>query len=277
MSQIEPPNSLRALEKRISNDADGSPITTAKNTKTLSMIVLAQMMPPGAIKGGTAMKIRLGDRGRFSLDIDVARAQATAEFERTLAENLETGWADFSGTVSRKRGAANPDGIPVEYIMIPYRVKLFYKGSHWRTVDLEVGHDELGDTEDFELRMDPAIIDLFNRLGLPSPDQVPLLAVKHQVAQKIHGASNEIHHRPHDLVDLQLLIKHVAVNLPEVREVCVQLFPFRKRQSWPPVVTMAGDDLNTLYTEASDGMNVLPNLPEAVTWANSLIDQIEKS
>lgn len=277
MPLIQPPNSLKALEKRISNDVGGLPIPTARNIKTVSMVALAQMMPPGAIKGGTAMKIRLGERGRHSLDIDVVRAQGRAEFETTLAENLEKGWGGFTGTVSRKKSNAAPDGVPVEYLMIPYRVKLFYKGSHWRTIDLEVGHDELGDTRDFELKMDTAITDLFNRLGLPVPDPVPLLAAKHQIAQKIHGASNEVHLRPHDLVDLQLLITLEHVDLTEVRAICERLFPYRKRQAWPPLVTMKGVDLNKLYEEASHGMGVLPDLPQAVSWTNSLIEQIKKS
>jgi len=277
MSQILPPNSLKSLEKRISNDAGGQPIPTAKNTKTVAMVALSQMMPPGAIKGGTAMKIRLGDRGRFSLDIDVARAQAEAEFETTLPENLEKGWGGFTGTMSRNKSAAAPAGVPAPYIMIPYKVKLFYKSSHWRTVDLEVGHDELGDTRDYELKMDSAITDLFERLGLSAPDPAPVLATKHQVAQKIHGASNEVHHRPHDLVDLQLLITHETVDLAEVREICERLFPFRKRQSWPPVVTMSGPELDSLYLTASEDMSVVPDLLEAVAWANSLIATIVKS
>ena len=212
MSQILPPNSLKSLEKRISNDAGGQPISTARNTKTVAMVALSQMMPPGAIKGGTAMKIRLGDRGRFSLDIDVARAQAEAEFETTLAENLEKGWGGFTGTMSRNKSAA-----------------------------------------------------------------VPVLATKHQIAQKIHGASNQVHHRPHDLVDLQLLITHETVDLAEVREICERLFPFRKRQSWPPVVTMSGPELDSLYLTASEDISVLPDLLEAVAWANSLIATIVKS
>jgi hypothetical protein len=81
MAQNQLPNSLRTLEKRIYNEAGGNTNEITKISKTVSMVALAQMMPPGAIKGGTAMKIRFGAHGRFSLDIDVARAQATKELQ----------------------------------------------------------------------------------------------------------------------------------------------------------------------------------------------------
>ena len=223
------------------------------------------------------MKIRFGEHGRFSLDIDVARAQATEEFEAKLSENLSLGWGNFTGTVMRNKKAAKPEGIPMEYIMIPYKVKLSFNSVHWRTIDLEVGHDELGDTEDFELKMDPAISELFNRLGLPTPGEVPLLAVKHQIAQKIHGASNEVHKRPHDLVDLQIIMTNEKVDLVEVKEVCERLFPFRKRQTWPPVVEMSGEEMKNLYLEAATDMGVLSDLRQAVDWANELITKIVNS
>lgn len=37
--------------------------------------MVAQMLPDGAVKGGSALKLRLGDEGtRFSEDLDTARA-----------------------------------------------------------------------------------------------------------------------------------------------------------------------------------------------------------
>jgi len=59
------------------------------------------------------------------------------------------GWNGFTGRVVRKE-PAKPHGVPGEYIMQPFEVKLAHKGKSWITVPLEVGHDEIGDTASFD-------------------------------------------------------------------------------------------------------------------------------
>ena len=140
-------------------------------------------------------------------------------------------------------------------------------------VTLEVGHDELGDTTDAQLRMAKEITDLFIAVGLPAPAPVALLAPRHQIAQKLHAASSAGSERAHDLVDLQLLVFSESVDYAEVRATCEQLFPYRKRHAWPPTV-VANENWDTLYLEAADGMNVLPSVGAAVTWVNELIERI---
>lgn len=269
------PKTLNALKKKISNTSGGEP-QAHKNARLMSMVVLSQMMPSGAIKGGTAMKIRMGvSTTRFSLDLDVAREQDLGDFIDELEANLRAGWNDFTGTVEAGT-KVNPKLIPPEYVMQPYKVKLRYKQSEWLSVSLEVGHDELGDTSDVEMRMAPEIAGLFIAVGLPAPMPVALLAPKHQIAQKLHAASSAGSERAHDLVDLQLLVSNESVNLAEVRVTCERLFPYRKRQGWPPTI-VANQNWDTLYLEAAEGMDVLPSVIEAVNWANSLIERINSA
>lgn len=270
-----PPKTLNALKKKISNTSGGEP-QAHKTARLMSMVVLSQMMPSGAIKGGTAMKIRMGvSTTRFSLDLGVAREQDLGDFIDELEANLRAGWNDFTGTVEAGT-EANPKLIPHEYVMQPYKVKLRYKQSEWLSVSLEVGHDELGDTSDVEMRMAPEIAGLFIAVGLPAPMPVALLAPKHQIAQKLHAASSAGSERAHDLVDLQLLVSNESVNLAEVRVTCERLFPYRKRQGWPPTI-VANQNWDTLYLEAAEGMDVLPSVIEAVNWANSLIERINSA
>lgn len=271
----ESPKTLNALKKKISNASGGEP-QTHKNARLMSMVVLTQMMPSGAIKGGTAMKIRMGiATTRFSLDLDVAREQDLTDFIDELEANLKAGWNNFTGTLEAGT-KANPKSVPPEYVMRPYKVKLRYKGSEWLNVSLELGHDELGDTSDAEMRMAPEIADLFMAVGLPAPMPVALLAPKHQIAQKLHAASSVGSERAHDLVDLQLLLSTESVNWAEVRVTCERLFPYRKRQEWPPIV-VTNQNWDTLYLEAAEGMDVLPSVHEAVDWTNRLIERINSA
>ena len=46
-----------------------------------------------------------------------------------------------------EKNPASPDGIPEQYVMQPYDVKLDYLGKPWCTVPLEVGHNEIGDAD----------------------------------------------------------------------------------------------------------------------------------
>lgn len=92
----------------------------------------------------------------------------------------------------------------------------------------------------------------------------------HQVAQKLHAASETGSERARDLVDLQLLDRGEELDLPQVASTCARLFEYRRQQEWPPTV-VSGSRWDTLYTQAADGLDVLAGLDEAIDWANEFI------
>lgn len=236
--------------------------------------VLAQMLPPCAIKGGSALKMRLGDAAtRFTRDVDVARPGEIEHFVDELSESLERGWEGFSGRLI-PLDAAQIETIPEAYIMQPFEVSLWYANRPWTTIALEIGHDEIGDTDEVDFGISPDIIDLFERLGLPEPGPVPLLSVHHQVAQKLHALSTTGSNRAHDLIDLQLLDASCKIDLAKTRDVCVRLFAFRCRQAWPPIIE-AGPNWDSLYLEQKGNASVLETVDEAVTWANDFVARID--
>ena len=97
-----------------------------------------------------------------------------------------------------------------------------------------------------------------------------------QIAQKLHGATGTGSGRPHDLIDLQLIMAGDGdrLDLEEVREVCRRLFKYRKQQVWPPVVAK-GPDWEMAYATRRANLDVLPTVDEAVRWTNNLIATIE--
>ncbi|WP_150460114.1 hypothetical protein [Nesterenkonia ebinurensis] len=46
----------------------------------MALVVVDQMLPEGAIKGGSAMALRKGRGTRFTQDLDAARVQSLARF-----------------------------------------------------------------------------------------------------------------------------------------------------------------------------------------------------
>lgn len=270
------PKSVKNLEQRLKSATDSAEGWTQRRRVTAA-VILGQILPPAAIKGGTAMKIRFGERTtRFSQDLDVARQESLGNFLGQLEENLITGWNGFTGVLVESRSQPKPKDIPADYIMVPYDIKMQYLGNSWTTIVLEIGHDELGDTFDTHTTMSEEIKELFESIGLPAPTPVPVVATHHQIAQKIHASTRSGSERAHDLVDLQLLEASENLNLPLIKNTCVRLFDFRKTHHWPPTVT-ENEGWNSLYKEAADGIPVLQTVGEAVLWTNNFIVRISNS
>ena len=111
-------------------------------------------------------------------------------------------------------------------------------------------------------------------LGFPVPNPVAVLAIEHQIAQKLNACSEPGSERAHDLVDLQLLDRGFDIDRQKTADVCRRLFVFRKNHSWPPTVE-AGVGLDSLYPAAAEGLDVLPDVNQAVLWTNQLISDLD--
>ena len=74
------PNSRRNLDIAIERAVGRGPAFVQART-LMADAVVAQMLPDGAVKGGSALKLRFGDAGtRFSEDLDTARASGIDEY-----------------------------------------------------------------------------------------------------------------------------------------------------------------------------------------------------
>lgn len=272
MSYSDPPASVRSLEQRIRNLEGGDGLALRRRVG-MALVVVGQLLPEGAVKGGSAMALRYGRGTRFTRDLDAARVQSLARFRSDFEESLATGWAGFTGRLVEK-AAPRPVDVPTAYVMQPFDVKLDYRGRSWCTVAFELGHNELGDADEPEYQLAPDLARLFTEVGLPAPEPVPVLRADHQIAQKLHAVSEDGSERARDLVDLQLLDNGEELDLARVASTCTRLFEYRRQQAWPPTIA-AGNHWDTLYAEAADGLDVLANAAEAVGWANEFIQRID--
>lgn len=275
-----PPPNVRSLQRRVENLARTQDRPVRRLQRAISNTVVGQMLPAGVIKGGTALKLRLGESAsRFTPDLDAARATSLTldDYLDELEDRLEAGWGGFSGVVAVIEPRV-PEDVPDEYAMRPFHIRLTYRGSHWLTVRFELGRDEIGSTAMADDRMATDILELFKLLGLPAPSPLPLMAVEHQLAQKLHACTylnpeTGANERAHDLVDLQLLMEEEQVDLVELGDVARRLFAARRATTWPPMVR-AHERWDTLYAEAAEGLAVIPNVGDAVDWANNLIQRV---
>lgn len=272
------PPSVTSLEQRIRNLARAGGRPDHQLARAIATTVVAQMITVGVVKGGSAMKLRLGDtQSRFTPDFDAAR-RADVALERHIDEmrdHLAAGWGAFTATLEELPPHAPPD-VPDEYVMRPFAIRLAYRGRHWTRVLLELAREEVDSGDLVELRPVAAELrDHFATLGLDDPRPVALLAAEPQAAQKLHactyasprGGANE---RAHDLGDLQLLDQTCAIDLALLGHTARRLFTSRRAQSWPPTV-VTHPRWPELYAEAARGLNVLTDLDDAIAWTNDLI------
>ena len=295
---VKAPANVLSLRKRLSNHADGDAKLAHELARSVALVVLGQILREcprpeadvgfvspavAAVKGGTAMRIRLGYAGsRFSSDFDIAKARGVQDFEQRFDLALRNGWAGFTGELRASRNVSNPLGVPAEYVMRAFDVKLRYAGpgrafaQDFLTVTLEAGHDELDDTlETIEL-LDPDVSKLFTLLGLPDPAPVPVIADHHQIAQKLHAMSAPNSPRAHDLVDLQLLERHRTESLDRVARTCERLFALRRAHDWPPRINV-GVDWELIYANAAQGLDVLQDVHAAAEWGNAYVAKLVDS
>src|SRR5690554_4969705 len=154
----------------------------------MALVVVSQMLPEGAIKGGSAMALRYGRNTRFTQDVDATRVQPLEQFQSDFEESLAAGWAGFTGRLVKKH-APRPPAVPTAYVMLPFEVKLDYRGRSWCTVKFELGHNEIGDAEEPEHQLAEDLVYLFTDVGLEAPRPVPVMRADHQIAQKLHALS----------------------------------------------------------------------------------------
>lgn len=269
------PNSMRHLDDAIRRACGGSMEGYIHARTVMANAIVTSMLPDGVVKGGSALKMRFGEAAtRFTTDLDTATATDPELYAQRLDRRLKEGWEGFSGRVV-PREPASPEGVPVEYVMQPYDVKLAFMGKPWCTVPLEVGHNEIGDADEADWVELADAAALFEEVGLPAPGKAPLMRVEHQIAQKIHAVTSG-GDRARDLADLQLIARNCDIDLAATKRTCTRLFAYRKAQAWPPAVEKR-PGWDALYAEQASGLPVLQSVEEAVKWANAFIGRIDSA
>jgi len=269
------PNSKRNLDMALRRIGGVDEDYVRRRTVVANAIV-ASLMPDGAVKGGSAMKIRFGDEAtRASTDLDAARATGLDDFVGGLEDALAEGWCGIGGRVE-PLSPAHPRNVPQGYVMRPFDVKLTYLGTLWCTVSLELGHDEIGDADEPDYLVPVDANRILAQIGFPELGPIPTMPLHHQIAQKLHGASEPGSERAHDLIDLQVIVTRGEVDFALTRQTCERLFAYRQKQAWPPTI-VKGEDWDRLYAEQLLPEPVLQSADGAVAWVNELVDRIARA
>ena len=223
-------------------------------------------------RGGVAMELRAGEKARVTGDVDLV---LRGDPESLLA-HLDASLADDYEEFSFERNEPQPLELRPHVRRI--RVKVAFRTKPFMTLVVEVAPVEAGGDEIEEI----AAHDL-STIGLDGPDIIPVLAVRWQIAQKLHavtepplrpGGENP---RYWDLIDLQLLQVLAGESLAPVKDACQRIFTARGQQPWPPHITTYPDWSDRYTTMASSLDMPITDLDEAVEVVHALIHAIDTS
>lgn len=157
--------------------------------------------------------------------------------------------------------------------MKPFDVKLDFMGKAWSTVLYEVSYNEIGDADEPDYYISNEIKDIFNFLCMEEPKPMPLMSIPYQIAQKLHGLTEEGSERINDLIDLKIIVDNYDVDYSKTREICERLFAYRNMQRWP----IGHKDISIFASLDNEKIkNVLENeeVDEMIKTFNDLVNKL---
>lgn len=238
----KPPFSVNVLQRWIADSERETGVAVARQQRWVSFTVLAAMLdavrdedgePLFLLKGGVAMELRLDVAARATKDFDTAFRAEAAEILERLDQALRVGYGDFAARRTEAEAVR-------ETAAFRFDIKLEYRGRPWATVKFEVAPAEGSMGREIE-RVPAKPLD---HLGLTGPSDVPCVAIRWQIAQKLHACTevptrDRVNDRFRDFIDLLLLWGLVPDDeRPAVREACQEIFALRAAHPWPPRVTV---------------------------------------
>lgn len=272
------PNTCTNLIRAINAVAAGT--DAVRLSRQLANVIVGQMLPDGVIKGGSSLMFRYGSRlTRYTRDVDTARVMEHGEYVDRLQRALAVGWNGFTADLVEV-APAKPKDVPGVYVMQPYDAKLKYMGRPWQTIRIEIGHNEIGDADEYEEFLPQELADAFEQMQFPRPHPLRVMKLSYQIAQKLHALSEEGSDRAHDLIDLMLIVSQSQLDLVDIKSKCIRLFDYRRKQAWPPEIKK-GDEWDVKYEAAlgtvRENSDICHTVEEAVAWVNEFVAKLTQA
>lgn len=281
--RTKPPHNVSVLERWLSEESKHTGIAAGRLRRWLGFMVVAAMLdkarrstdsePLFLVKGGVALELRIGVSARATKDLDLAFVDKVDALADHVDPILRAGHADFTATRTPLESIKDTGAIRCN-------IKLAYRGRPVITVKVEVATAEGGMGDDFD-RIPAKSLD---HVGLIGPESVPCVAIRWQIAQKLHACTEAFDDRENDrfrdLIVLQLLADLITIDQwPAVRAACVAVFEGRAQHSWPPVITVyrswepgyrslaeqAGFDVSDVHVAADSVRRLVASIDAAKT------------
>lgn len=277
----KPPFNVNVLERWLGKASQHSGVAAGRLRRWLGFMVVAAMLdearhaedgePLFLVKGGVAMELRIDTGARATKDFDTAFRESMDVVTDHLDPALRAGHGDFTATRTEIEPVKDTGAVRVD-------IKLAYRGKPVITVQMEVAAVEGG----MGSEVDHVPAKSLDHLGITGPETVACIAVRWQIAQKVHACTETLEDRENDrfrdLLDLQLLRDLVADDeWADVRAACVEVFDGRAKHAWPPNVTVYGSWDAGYRTLAEETQFSVQRVVDAADAVRELIARIDAS
>lgn len=277
----KPPFNVSVLERRLGEASVQTGVAAGRLRRWLGFMIVAAMLgeardgDAGAalflVKGGVAMELRIGAGARATNDIDTAFRESMEAVADHLDPVLRTGYGDFTATRTELEPVKDTGALRCD-------IKLAYRGKPVVTVKMEVAAVEGG----MGSEVDHVPAKTLDHVGLTGPETVPCIAVRWQIAQKLHACTEAFdageNDRFRDLLDLQLLAGLIAEDgWPDVRAACIEVFEGRAKHAWPPEVTVHESWVAGFRVLADEAQSSMPRVEDAGDVVRQLITRIDQA
>lgn len=278
-----PAGSLQGLERWLTEWSTKEGLTAGRLRRRVGVVAVAAMLDGCRddtgehlfqVKGGSALELRFGAVAGTSKDLDALYRGVIADSPDVIATALAAGWSGFSGRVARTESIRS--GQRVEPLRIT--TKLTYRGRPYLELPIEVAAPEGGSA----LSPDAVQVRPLAEVGLPTPETVPCMSLRYQIAQKLHACTEpltdgRVNERARDIADLLLIdeLAGGALDLAKVREACVEVFDLRAKHPWPPALVAPALWTVLWHRIVEEDSFPISDLTDALAQARGFIDRID--
>lgn len=278
--------SKKAFERRVQEYAKNRGIDFEFAMRSFANLALMKLISAAArdrgheiaFKGGASIFLRFGfSRSRFTQDVDALTSLSLSESEALVgALTLVTDMAINVDSAKRVRDfpVAGQGGSQQ---VVEYRIALLYGESPWRTVTLQMltgAQLEVGQASVLRGHEDAADFALL--LGKPFIEQVNVISLELQIAEKLHGVTRPDSVRGRDLFDIAVLSNGQPINLASLSCQVHKVFDTRATHELPQVV-VGPDQLKDYYQQSVGQLAAIVSFENALELTNRLLKDIRNA
>ena len=229
-----------------------------------------------ALKGGLALKARLGERARVSIDLDAdhlhGAAAARADLQRAAIEDV----GDHFGFALVGSEELRDEDVR---LAIRYQLESHLAGRPFEPLQVDVTIAP-PDPWDAERLWRPGLL---AELGL-DPFEVLLIPLERQVAEKLHAYTRTYRGggttRARDLVDLLLIRQHEHVDVRLLQDAVRRVFHRRATHEVPERLPAPPAALAVAYRREGRGVATVAGIEEAhqilAQWLDPVLAEIHR-
>ena len=225
------------------------------------------------IRGGSGLAFRYGIvESRQTRDLDIALTN-TGDAVSIILKLTGSSWAGFEVSSVKFHPSYAPAGTPSQYVVQEFDIRLSYLGASWLTVNLDIVQLAQFGSSDYRIMdVSEELNSIMSYLGLPKINQIPLLDLEAQVAEKLLAFLTTPNRRGRDLYDIWLITKFHLLDLPSITQHFIQVKRVHQIDIKIEKITQSPELVNSYLADTADV--AAPSIDEPILFCNQVIELI---